>query len=64
MNPLLAYLVLIAMAIGCFVGGNFCNPGPAQQGLVGLGGLLVGLVGPHLPSVLSGLGGDKPKAAA
>lgn len=59
MNPIHAYLVLIAMAIGCFVGGNFCDPGPAQQGLVGLGGLLVGLVMPHLPSALSGMGGEK-----
>lgn len=56
MSQILVYLILIAMAIGCFVGGNFCAPGPAQQGLVGLGGLLVGLVGPHLPSLLASLG--------
>lgn len=59
MNPILAYLILIAMAIGCFVGGNFCAPGPAQQGLVGLGGILVGLVGPHLPSVLANIGAER-----
>ena len=59
MNPILVYLALIAMAIGCFVGGNFCDAGPAQQGLVGLGGLLVGLVMPHLPSALSGMSGEK-----
>lgn len=62
MNPLIAYIILIAMAIGCFVGGNFCDPGPAQQGLVGLGGLLVGLIMPHLPTALAGLGAT-PKAA-
>jgi hypothetical protein len=54
MNPFFAYLILIGMAIACFVGGNFCDPGPAQQGLVGLGGALVGLALPHLPSSLSG----------
>jgi hypothetical protein len=60
MNPFFAYLILIGMAIACFVGGNFCDPGPAQQGLVGLGGALVGLALPHLPSAL---GGSKPVAA-
>ena len=61
MNPLFAYVTLVAMAIVCFVGGNFCDPGPAQQGLVGLGGALVGLTLPHLPSALANLGSKEQK---
>ena len=48
---LLSIVVLLLLAAGSFVGANFLDPGPAQQSLCGLGGALVGLTLPQVPSL-------------
>ena len=62
MIAVFAVFAFLLLAAGAFVGANFCEPGsPAQQGLMGLAGALVGLVLPNVPKALLGMSGT-PKA--